>query len=155
MKEHHYQAEIKWVGNEGKGTSGYTAYNRNHITTIQGKNHVIEGSSDPSFRGDRTRYNPEELFLSSISTCHMLWYLHLCSVHKVIVTAYEDNATAIMQEDEKGSGKFTSVVLHPQVQVSDATMLEMANALHEKANKMCFIANSCNFKIEHEPNANV
>ncbi|MEL7269012.1 MAG: OsmC family protein [Bacteroidota bacterium] len=155
MKEHHYKAEIKWVGNEGKGTSGYTAYNRNHITTIQGKNHVIEGSSDPSFRGDMSRYNPEELFLSSISTCHMLWYLHLCSVHKVIVTAYEDNATAIMKEDEKGSGKFTSVVLHPQVQVSDGTMLEMANALHEEANKMCFIANSCNFKIEHEPTANV
>ncbi|MEM8763770.1 MAG: OsmC family protein [Bacteroidota bacterium] len=155
MKEHHYNAEIKWVGNEGNGTSGYTAYNRNHTTTIQGKNHVIEGSSDPSFRGDKSRYNPEELFLSSIATCHMLWYLHLCSVHKVIVTAYEDRASATMQEDTKGSGKFTSVVLHPQVQVSDSAMLEMANALHEEANKMCFIANSCNFKIEHEPTANV
>ncbi|MEM6892389.1 MAG: OsmC family protein [Bacteroidota bacterium] len=155
MKEHHYKAEIKWMGNEGNGTSGYTAYNRNHTTTIQGKNHVIEGSSDPSFRGDKSRYNPEELFLSSIATCHMLWYLHLCSVHKVVVTAYEDYASATMQEDVKGSGRFSSVVLHPRVQVSDSTMLEMANALHEEANKMCFIANSCNFKIEHEPTANV
>ncbi|MEL6485203.1 MAG: OsmC family protein [Bacteroidota bacterium] len=155
MKEHHYKAQIKWIGDQGQGTAGYTTYNRNHTTTIQGKNHVIEGSSDPSFRGDKTRYNPEELFLSSISSCHMLWYLHLCSVHKVVVTAYEDNATATMKEDEKGGGKFTSVTLHPKVKVSDSAMIERANRLHEEANKMCFIANSCNFKIEHQPTANV
>ncbi|MEL6305706.1 MAG: OsmC family protein [Bacteroidota bacterium] len=155
MKEHHYKAVIKWIGNEGKGTSGYTAYSRNHITTIPGKGHAIEGSSDPSFRGDKSRYNPEELFLSSISTCHMLWYLHLCSANKVVVTAYEDEASAIMQEDSKGGGRFTSVVLHPRVKVADSAMIEMANALHEEANKMCFIANSCNFKIEHEPTANL
>jgi organic hydroperoxide reductase OsmC/OhrA len=150
MKEHHYKAIITWVGNQGTGTSNYRAYSRNHDISIDGKP-IIPISSDPSFRGDPTRYNPEELLVSSLSSCHMLWYLHLCSVNGVVVTDYKDEASGTMEETEDGGGRFKEVILYPVVTVSDATMIEKANSLHHEANKMCFIANSCNFPIHHQP----
>ncbi len=152
MKKHNYEIKVEWTGNEGKGTLNYKSYNRNHKIIANEKYDAINGSSDPSFLGDKSRYNPEDLFLSSLSACHMLWYLHLCSVHKIIVTEYLDNATGIMEETENGSGKFTEVTLNPKVKITDENMIEKANELHEEANKMCFIANSCNFKIGHNPN---
>ena len=151
MKQHHYKTSLEWVGNEGNGTQSYRSYNRNHLVRVVGKHHEIQGSSDPSFLGDQARYNPEELFLSSLSACHMLWYLHLCSTQQIIVTDYVDNATGLMEEDETGSGRFIAVMLNPQVKVTDTAMIDKANQLHEEANKMCFIANSCNFKIDHNP----
>ncbi len=150
MKEHHYKTTITWTGNQGKGTSDYRSYERNHIVKVDGKPE-IPASSDPSFRGDRSRYNPEELLVSSISSCHMLWYLHLCSVAGVVVVDYTDSATGIMIETENGSGYFKEVTLYPTVIVSDTSMIEKANALHHDANKMCFVANSCNFPIHHVP----
>lgn len=151
MKKHHYRTSLEWTGNEGNGTQDYRSYNRNHTFQAEGKRHEILCSSDPSFLGDPSRYNPEELFLSSIANCHMLWYLHLCATHQIIVTEYLDNAKGTMQEDQNGSGRFIEVILHPQVRVTDASMIPKANELHEEANKMCFIANSCNFKIGHQP----
>ena len=155
MKKHNYKIKIEWTGNEGKGTLNYKSFNRNHKIIADGKYGEINGSSDPSFLGDKTRYNPEDLFLSSLSSCHMLWYLHLCSVHKIIVTEYLDNATGIMEETENGSGKFTEVTLNPKVIITDFNMISKANELHKEANKMCFIANSCNFKIVHNSNTTV
>ncbi len=152
MKNHNYEIKVEWTGNEGKGTLNYKSYNRNHKIIGHGKYDDIKGSSDPSFLGDKTRYNPEDLFLSSLSACHMLWYLHLCSVNKIIVTEYIDRAKGVMEETKNGSGKFTSVTLNPEVKITDKNRIEKANELHEEANKMCFIANSCNFKIGHNPN---
>ena len=151
MKQHNYEIQVEWTGNEGHGTLDYKSYNRNHTILAKGKYDKIKGSSDPSFLGDQTKYNPEDLFLSSLSACHMLWYLHLCAVHKIIVTAYLDSATGVMEETENGSGKFTAVTLNPKVTITDGNKIDKANQLHQEANKMCFIANSCNFKIEHNP----
>lgn len=151
MKNHHYNIKIEWTGNEGEGTLNYKSFNRNHKIIAEGKYGEIHGSSDPSFLGDKARYNPEELLLSSLSSCHMLWYLHLCSVNKIIVTEYVDIASGVMEEAENGSGKFKEVTLNPQVKITDYQMIEKANELHEEAGKMCFIANSCNFKIGHNP----
>jgi organic hydroperoxide reductase OsmC/OhrA len=151
MKHHYYNTDIKWTGNSGKGTSNYTAYERSHTISVNGKA-IIHGSSDPSFRGDKTKYNPEELFVSSLSTCHMLWYLHLCSEAGIIVIDYADNATGTMLETKDGGGHFIAVTLHPTVVVSNKSMIERANELHDKANKLCFIAGSCNFPIHHKPN---
>jgi len=149
-KEHTYALTVTWTGNSGQGTSAYAAYERSH--TIEAKNKMkLEGSSDPSFRGDKKKYNPEELFLSSISTCHMLWYLSLCAVAGIIVTDYTDNPEGTMIETEEGSGYFTSVILHPNVIVAEESMIKKAQALHHEANKKCFIANSCNFPVMHEP----
>ncbi len=152
MKNHNYGIKVEWTGNEGNGTLDYKSYNRNHKIIADGKYDAINGSSDPLFLGDRTKYNPEDLFLSSLSACHMLWYLHLCSVNKIIVTEYSDNVMGIMEERENGSGKFIQVTLNPKVRITDENRIEKAKELHEEANKMCFIANSCNFKIGHNPN---
>ncbi len=151
MKKHQYKTSLEWTGNKGNGTEDYRSYSRDHAIMVEGKTHEILGSSDPAFQGDPSRYNPEELLLSSISTCHMLWFLHLCSVHHIIVTAYSDQATGIMEEDENGSGRFVEVTLHPFVKVKSAEMIDVATKLHEEANQKCFIANSCNFQIDHQP----
>jgi organic hydroperoxide reductase OsmC/OhrA len=155
MKNHHYKVKVEWKGNLGSGTNSYNSYSRNHTIKAEGKYDGIQASSDPSFLGDKTQYNPEELFLSSLSACHMLWYLHLCSIHKIVVIHYHDEATGMMEEDERGSGRFTQVTLHPVVIVTEIDMISKANELHEEANKMCFIANSCNFKIGHIPSTKV
>ncbi len=151
MKTHHYQIQVSWVGNQGEGTANYRAYSRNHDIIAAKKTLSIPASADPAFLGDKTRYNPEELFLSSLSACHMLWYLHLCSVNTIVVTHYEDSAIGRMEEAKDGSGKFTSVMLRPSITIKDAAKLELAHSLHHEANKMCFIANSCNFSVKHEP----
>lgn len=147
-KQHHYKTLVNWTGNRGEGTSGYRTYDRNH-TIEAGNKTIINASSDPAFLGDPSRYNPEELLLASLSSCHMLWYLHLCADNGVIVTAYSDNATGIMEENDNG-GKFTEATLHPVVTVREASMIDKAKHLHEEANKKCFIANSCNFPVKHE-----
>jgi organic hydroperoxide reductase OsmC/OhrA len=147
---HHYELTVKWTGNKGTGTSDYRAYERSHTVLVPNKADIL-CSSDPAFRGDPTRHNPEELFLASLSTCHMLWYLHLCAEAGVVVVDYTDGAKGVMTETEDGGGHFTEVTLHPLVVVSDASMIDKANALHHRANELCFIANSCNFPIHHEP----
>ena len=121
MKKHNYKIKTVWTGNEGRGTKNYKTYNRNHSVSGKEKYTEILGSSDPSFLGDKTRYNPEDLFLSSISSCHMLWYLHLCSSNNIIVTAYIDNATGIMEENSNGKGKFISVTLNPIITIANIT----------------------------------
>ncbi len=151
-KKHHYSANINWTGNKGSGTSSYRDYERSYDIAIGGKP-VIKASSDPAFLGDETKHNPEDLFLASISSCHMLWYLHLCAQAGVIVSNYQDVATGTMVEEKEGRGRFLEVILAPKVEVEEEEMIEPANALHKKANEMCFIANSCNFKIVHQAEA--
>ncbi|RNC83993.1 MAG: OsmC family peroxiredoxin [Balneola sp.] len=154
MKSHNYQATITWTGNTGSGTASYRDYERSHNIQAGGKP-VIESSSDPSFRGDSSKYNPEELFLASLSSCHMLWFLHLCSVEGIIVTGYKDKASGIMTEEKGGSGKFTRVTLHPSVTVLEERMRAKLDSIHHEANKKCFIANSCNFPILHQAQSRV
>jgi organic hydroperoxide reductase OsmC/OhrA len=149
---HQYKASTRWVGNTGSGTSDYKSYSRNHDITIEGKQN-LQCSSDPGFRGDKTRQNPEELLVASISGCHMLWYLHLCAVNGVVVENYVDEAIGEMQENKDGSGQFVHITLHPKVTVKDATMIERANMLHGQANQMCFIARSVKFPVHHKPSA--
>ncbi|UGU16643.1 OsmC family protein [Sinomicrobium kalidii] len=149
-KKHDYNITVKWTGNEGTGTSNYKAYNRGHTIVKEGKADIL-GSSDPAFLGDPEKHNPEELLVASVSSCHMLWFLHLAVKAGVIVTAYEDRATGNMEEDPEGGGRFTEIVLHPRVTVTEASMCSNLKALHHEANRLCFIANSCNFPIRHEP----
>lgn len=149
-KQHNYTVIVKWTGNKGTGTSNYREFERSHIVSVDNKPN-ISCSSDPAFRGDKTKYNPEELLVSSLSSCHMLWYLHLCSEAGVIVTNYVDNATGTMVEASDGGGRFSKVVLNPIVTVKESSMCKKANELHKKANELCFIANSVNFKVEHTP----
>jgi organic hydroperoxide reductase OsmC/OhrA len=150
MKQHHYKLTVTWTGNRGNGTASYTAYDRNHIIAATGKP-AIPASSDPAFRGDPTRYNPEELLVASLSTCHMLWFLHLCTTAGVVVVDYIDEAAGVMEETADGGGRFTEVTLFPVITVTETAMIEKADALHADANRLCFIANSCNFPVHHKP----
>ena len=149
-KEHHYALAVEWTGNLGTGTSDYRAYTRNHLISAENKPD-IPGSSDPHFRGDKTRYNPEEMLVAALSSCHMLSYLHLCAVNKVIVLEYNDKATGTMMENPDGSGQLTETTLNPIVKVKDSSMNAKALELHEQAEKMCFIASSVNFPVHHKP----
>ena len=155
MKEHHYTTKLEWTGNQGDGTRGYLAYRRDHIVSAPDKGSVIMCSSDASFRGDKARYNPEELLVASLSSCHMLWYLHLCAVNQVVVIEYTDQAKGRMEEDQDGSGRFKEVTLYPKVTVESESMVEQAKALHKQAHRLCFIANSCNFPVHHQPSIRV
>lgn len=149
-RKHTYNLDIKWTGNKGTGTSSYSAYERSHTILAEGKNEIA-ASSDQAFRGDKTKHNPEELLIASISSCHMLSYLHVCAVAGIIVVDYSDHATGIMEETPDGGGRFTEVKLNPVVTVTQSSMIDLAIQLHKKANQLCFIANSVNFKVAHFP----
>lgn len=149
MIEHLYQVALTWTGNKGQGTSNYRAYDRAYEIEVIDKP-VISGSSDPAFRGDRTKYNPEELLVAAISSCHMLWYLHLCADAGVTVTSYCDRPLGKMREQDSG-GRFTEVILKPEVIISADSDSLRAEQLHHTAHEHCFIANSVNFPISCQP----
>ena len=151
--KHSYNTRITWTGNSGSGTSAYSAYERSHTIDIEYKP-TIAASSDKAFRGDATKHNPEDLFLSSIAGCHMLWYLHLCADQGIVVESYVDQASGIMETAADGSGKFVRIVLRPAVVLNDKSKAAAALALHKKAHQLCFLANSVNFDILIEPEIN-
>jgi len=152
--QHRYTTRVEWTGNRGEGTSGYRSYERAHEISAPGKP-MIPGSSDPAFRGDRSRYNPEELLVSSLSACHMLWYLHLCADAGIVVTSYVDEAAGTMVEAEETGGRFTEVVLRPTVTLRSDADVEQATQLHDRAHHLCFIANSVNFPVRCEAHVQV
>jgi organic hydroperoxide reductase OsmC/OhrA len=151
MTKHEYRIALRWTGNRGVGTSDYKAYGRDHEITAPAKSAILQGSSDPHFRGDGSRYNPEDLLIASLSACHMLSYLHLCAVNQIVVTAYEDDATGAISENRDGSGEFKEVMLKPRVTITPASDTQKALHLHEEAGRLCFIARSVNFPVRHEP----
>lgn len=148
--EHRYALASTWTGNRGSGTSGYRDYDRSVEIAVEGKPTLL-ASSDKPFRGDPTRWNPEDLLLASLSECHLLSYLHACVTAGVVVVSYRDEASGVMVEDGRGGGAFREVVLRPQVTVADASMTDAATAAHAQAREWCFIANSVNFPVRHEP----
>jgi organic hydroperoxide reductase OsmC/OhrA len=145
-----YSLTVRWSGNRGRGTADYRAYDRDHEVSAPAKP-VILGSSDPAFRGDETRWSPEELLVAALSQCHLLWYLHLASTAGVVVTEYLDEPVGTMAHSPDGGGRFSEVVLNPLVTVAEAGMLERAQAVHPEAARLCFIARSVNFPVRHLP----
>jgi organic hydroperoxide reductase OsmC/OhrA len=149
-RKHHYRTTTRWTGNLGTGTSAYAAYSRSHELSGPGKSAAIAGSSDPAFRGDRARYNPEELLVSALSACHMLWVLHLCADAGIVITEYSDEAAGEMVEHADGSGEFTRVVLRPRMKITEPGRIAEAVAIHHRAHQVCCLARSMNFPVEHE-----
>ncbi|UGT45092.1 OsmC family protein [Nocardia yamanashiensis] len=142
MAEHVYEVSVTWSG----ATTGYRDYSRNHLLLTAGPP-PIEASADPVVgRGDGARWNPEQLLVASLADCHMLWYLHLCVDAGVVVTDYRDDAVGVMDNI-----RFQHVTLRPRVTVTEASMVAPAEQLHAEAHKKCFIANSVNFPVGHEP----
>jgi organic hydroperoxide reductase OsmC/OhrA len=151
MKTHRYSVVVEWTGNTGTGTSAYRNYERRHEISAGTRKPVIPGSSDPAFRGDAARWNPEELLVASLSACHKLWYLHLCAEAGIAVLSYVDRAEGEMEETPDGSGRFTRVTLRPRITVAADSDMGMARDLHDAAHAKCFIANSVNFPVRHAP----
>jgi organic hydroperoxide reductase OsmC/OhrA len=149
-RRHVYRARIEWTGNRGEGTKSYASYGREHEITGTGKA-PIAGSSDPAFRGDPARWNPDELMVAAAAACHKLWYLHLCAVGGVVVEAYLDEADGVVVEAPDGGGRFTEITLRPRVVLAPGSDPERAAALHHAAHEKCFVANSVNFPITIEP----
>ncbi|MBV6432192.1 MAG: hypothetical protein IANPNBLG_02328 [Bryobacteraceae bacterium] len=149
--QHNYRVDIKWTGNLGSGTSGYRDYSRNHEITGAGKSAPISGSSEPAFRGEASRYNPEEMLLSALSTCHMLWMLHLCADAGITVVEYSDVAEGSMMTHADGAGEFIEASLNPRMVITREERLLDAMLLHEKAHQMCPIAGGVKFPVRHKP----
>jgi len=150
-KIHRYEVTVKWTGNTGTGTLNYRGYERRYEISAEGQKPKILGSSDPAFRGDPTRWNPEELLVASLSSCHKLWYLHLCALAGIVVVEYVDHAEGVMEESADGSGHFQRVILRPQVKIAPGSDIAKARELHALAHAKCFIANSVNFPVDDEP----
>jgi organic hydroperoxide reductase OsmC/OhrA len=150
IRRHSYALDVQWTGNSGSGTSSYASYSRNHEIAAPGKP-LLACSADPAFRGDPTRYNPEELFLASLSACHMLTYLHLCADAGITVVEYTDHPEGVMEEGGNKGGKFVSVTLHPTVAIRETEKNDLAFELHEEAHKRCFIANSTSIPVHRTP----
>lgn len=148
--DHRYAVSVKWTGNRSTGTSEYRAYGRDHEIGAPGKETVIAGSSAAVYRGDAKRYNPEELLVAALSTCHMLWFLHLCADAGVVVTGYEDEASGTLRVNSDSSGQFSEAVLRPSVQLQDESQRHLLQALHERAHDLCYIARSVNFPVRCE-----
>lgn len=153
-RRHFYAVSVRWTGNLGQGTSSYRAYSRDHDIAAAGKP-VIAGSSDPAFRGDSARYNPEDLLVASLAGCHMLWYLHLAVGAGIVVRDYIDNAEGAMVETADGGGHFAEVVLRPAVTIDAGADVLRAEQLHLRAHALCFVANSVNFPVRCQPTIHV
>jgi len=149
-KSHPFQVAVSWSGARQGTTQSYTSYSREFTIQAEGKESLI-CSSDKMFRGEANLYNPEDLFISTISSCHLLWYLHLCADKKIEVISYQDKASGILQIHEDGSGQFLQVDLYPQVVITREEDIMLALQLHEKAHEKCFIANSVNFPVNCKP----
>ncbi len=153
---HRYQVTVRWTGDRGTGTSDYRAYARDH--EVEGPpggpgpgKQAIRGSSDPAYRGDPARWNPEELLVAALAQCHLLWYLHLAAEAGVVVSGYVDTPVGTLEGSSDGVGEFTEVVLHPAVTVADAGTAERAMQLHGDVPARCAIARSVAFPVRHRP----
>jgi organic hydroperoxide reductase OsmC/OhrA len=150
--DHSFTVSVEWQGNLGTGTSGYKAFSRDHVVRVDGVHgkHQIEGSAARPFHGDPERWNPEEQLIAALAQCHMLSYLHVATQAGVVVESYMDAARGTLRVEPDGSGALVEVVLHPVVTIS-AGDPAAARELHTEANRLCFIANSVNFPVHHEP----
>lgn len=150
LNTHRYSVDVEWTGNRGTGTSGYRDYGRDHVVRAAGLPD-LPGTADPTFHGDRDRWNPEQLLLAALAQCHMLSYFHLAVKHGVGVLGYSDAATGTLRLNRDGSGEFTETVLHPRVVLADESQRALADSLHEQAHQVCFIARSVNFPVLNRP----
>ncbi|SDZ26928.1 Organic hydroperoxide reductase OsmC/OhrA [Jannaschia faecimaris] len=148
--EHKYSSHIVWTGNRGKGTAGYRAFDRTWNIAIPGKE-IVQCSNDPLLGGDPGKMNPEDLLISALSACHMLWYLHLASDAGIVVGAYEDSPVGIGEVSQGGAGRFTAAILRPRITVQAGADIEVATAIHQRIHEVCFVARSVNFPISYEP----
>ncbi|WP_431243605.1 OsmC family protein [Flavobacterium sp. P21] len=146
--KHLFKTQLSWTSKQIPEESSKRFYSKTHQVKIEGKP-TLDVSAAKAFKGDPSLYNPEDLLLSSLVSCHMMSYLYVCSQNGIEVLEYSDNAEATLEVNPDGSGRFVEVKLYPKVKISNSDQIELALELHQKANQLCFIANSCNFPVLH------
>lgn len=151
--KHLFKTQLNWTSKQ-KPEGPQKFYSKSHQIQIEGKP-VLDVSAAKAFKGDPALYNPEDLLLSSLVSCHMMSYLYVCSQNGIEVLNYSDNAEATLEVNPDGSGRFTEVRLNPKVTITDSDKIQLALELHKKANQLCFIANSCNFPVFHNASCEV
>ena len=147
---HDYTARVVWTGNRGEGTAHYRAYDRTWDIAVPGKP-VVHCSNDPLLGGDQGKMNPEDLLLSALSACHMLWYLHYASDAGLRVLGYEDSPLGQGEMGPGGAGRFVKATLRPRVTLPAGSDLAAAEAIHHRIHAVCFIARSVSFPVDYEP----
>ena len=150
MNQHHFKIELNWTLKQKPNDFVGKFYTKNHIVNFSDKS-SLELSAAKGFKGDPSLYKPEDLLLSSLASCHMMSYLYCCSIEKIEVLSYTDQAQAVLETFADGSGKITKVILNPIIKIANIEHKQRALDLHKKANQLCFIANSCNFEVLHNP----
>jgi organic hydroperoxide reductase OsmC/OhrA len=148
MAEAHYYAKLVWSGGALGPTESVAGYSREFRAEFEGKP-PLRGSADPAFHGDPTLYNPEDLLMTALSSCHMLSYLAVCAHAGIVVLSYEDSMVGTVARRD-GKVKFVDVSLRPKVTLEEGSDIERAKALHEKAHNICVVANSVNFPVRYE-----
>lgn len=148
--KHIFKAKLDWIFSTKEEETIIKTYSKSHTIVIDNKA-VLNVSAAKAFKGDPTLYNPEDLLLSSVVSCHMMSYLYVCEQNEIEIVSYSDQAEATLEVLADGSGRFVGIKLNPKVIIRDKDKIVEALNLHNKANQLCFIANSCNFPIEHFP----
>lgn len=148
MAEVQYHAKLVWSGAALGPTRSVESYSREFRVEIDGKP-PLHGSADPAFHGDAALYNPEDLLMSALCSCHMLSYLAVCAHAGIAVLSYEDAALGTLARRD-GKVKFVDVLLRPKVVLEPGSDVEKAKALHDKAHNICVIVSSVNFPVRHE-----
>jgi len=152
--KHLFKTQLNWTSRKNETESTKRSYSKTHKIKIEGKP-VLDISAAKAFKGDPELYNPEDLLLSSLVSCHMMSYLYVCTQNGIEVLEYSDNAEGILEVNPDGSGRFTEVRFNPKVIITDSAKIELAVELHTKANQLCFIANSCNFPVLHHASCGI
>lgn len=150
----HYTAQVSW--NRGAQDFLDNRYSRKHVVRFDGGAEV-PGSSSPHVVplpfSDAAGVDPEELFVASLATCHMLWFFSMAVQRKFRVDSYGDSATGVMAKRD-GKMAMTLVTLHPEVHFSGERLPTRAeiDAMHHEAHEACFIANSVKTEVRIEAN---
>jgi organic hydroperoxide reductase OsmC/OhrA len=149
-----YTAAVRWA----RGDAAFTdhRYSRAHTWTFDG-GAVVPGSSSPHVvpvpGSDPAAVDPEEAFVASLSSCHMLWFLDLAARRGFVVDAYADDAEGVMAKNAEGKLAMTVVTLRPRVAFAGEKQPSRDDvaALHHRAHERCFIASSVKSEVRCEP----
>ncbi len=141
-----YTVKIEWKKGEGDAFVD-NKYSRVHRLIFDGGVEVAGSASPhvvPPPMSSEAAIDPEEMFVASLSSCHMLWFLSLAADKKFVVESYEDNAVGTLGKDADGKYAMTKVTLKPKVVFGGDNKPTPAqlNDLHKEAHEKCFIANS-------------
>jgi organic hydroperoxide reductase OsmC/OhrA len=140
---HTYSTRLEWSGSTG---AGYDGYDRAHLLSAPPAEQELRMASDPAFRGDARRLNPEQLVVAAASSCQLLEFLTLAAKARVDVLEYSDAAEGTMDESDEPA-RIQRIVLRPRIRVAEGPSVERVRRLVQLAHEHCYVANSLRSEI--------